>query len=166
MSTFATMAWRVGPGEGRLAGQHLVGHRAQRVHVAAGADVALAHRLLGRHVRRRAERHAGLGHAAAAGLLHRERDAEVGDQRLAILQQDVLGLDVAMDDALRVGVTRGQLATSFVSRMRVVDRKLLLAGQAVAERLALDERHDVVEEAVGLAGVDQPEDVRMLQARR
>ena len=36
--------------------------------------------------------------------------------------------------------------------------------EAVAERLARDERHDVVEEAVGLAGIDQAQDVRMLQA--
>ena len=90
---------RDGAGEGRLAGEHLVGHGAERVDVAPRVDVALAHRLLGGHVGGRAERHAGLGHATAAGLLHGEGDAEVGDQRLAILQEDVLGLDVAMDDA-------------------------------------------------------------------
>ncbi len=39
----------------------------------------------------------------AAGLLHGERDAEVGDQGLAVLQEDVLGLDVAVDDAALVG---------------------------------------------------------------
>ena len=35
----------------------------------------------------------------------------------------------------------------------------------VAERLAVDERHDVVEEAVGLARVEERQDVRMLQVR-
>ena len=43
-------------GERRVADQHLVGHAAERVDVGPGGDLALAHRLLGRHVVRRAER--------------------------------------------------------------------------------------------------------------
>ena len=93
-----------GPGEGRLPGQHLVAHRTQGVDVAPGVDLALAHRLLGRHVGRRAERHPGLRHPAAAGLVHREGDAEVGHQRRPVLQQDVLRLDVAVHHAVAVGV--------------------------------------------------------------
>ena len=116
-------------GEGRLAGQHLVGHGTERVHIAPGADVALAHRLLGRHVGRRAEGHAGLGHATAAGLLHGERDAEVGDEGRAVLQQDVLRLDVAVDDALAVGVVEGR--GDFLGEADgVVDGELLLARRA------------------------------------
>jgi hypothetical protein len=52
-------------------------------------------RLHGRAGERRAQREAGLRHARAACLLHCQRDAEVGDQRLTIVQQDVLRLDVA-----------------------------------------------------------------------
>ena len=90
---------------------------------------ALAHRLLGRHVLRRAEREPGLRHALAARLLHRERDAEVGDERVAALEQDVLGLDVAMDDAVRVRVLErvGDLARD---AHRVVDRELLSRARA------------------------------------
>ena len=97
-----------------------------------------------------------------ARLARGERDAEVGDQRAAVVQQDVLGLDVAVDHAVPVRVVErvGDLARD---PHRVVDRELLLAVEPVAERLALDERHDVVEEAVGLARVEQREDVRMLQ---
>jgi hypothetical protein len=47
----------------------------------------------------RAQRDARLRHASAAGLLQREHDAEVGGQRASIVQQDILGFDVAMDDA-------------------------------------------------------------------
>ncbi len=152
-------------GERRIAGQHLVEHRAERVHVGARGDLALAHRLLRRHVVRRAERHAGLGHPAAAGLAGGERDAEVGDQRPIVVQQDVLGLDVAVDDAVPVGVVErvGDLARDPDG---VGDRELLLAAQPVAQRLALDERHDVEEAAVRLARVEQRQDVRVLQIRR
>ena len=47
-----------------------------------------------------------------AGLLHGQGDAEVGDQGGAVLEQDVLRLDVAVDDALAVRVVerRGHLA--------------------------------------------------------
>ena len=78
--TLATIACARRPGERRLADEHLVRDRAERVDVAARVIVAFAHRLLGRHVLRRAEREAGLRHARAAGLLHGERDAEVGDE--------------------------------------------------------------------------------------
>ncbi len=40
----------------------------------------------------------------AAAFGDRARDAEVGDQRLTVLQQDVLRLDVAVNDALLVRV--------------------------------------------------------------
>ena len=56
-------------------GEHLVGHRAERVHVGAGVD-PLAGGLLGRHVGRRAD---DLGEPA--GVDHRLGHAEVGDQQ-------------------------------------------------------------------------------------
>ena len=100
------------------------------------------------------ERHAGLGHPAPAGLAGREGDAEVGDQGLAVVQQDVLGLDVAVDHAVAVGVVerRGHFGRD---PDRVGDRELLLAGEPVAQGLALDVGHDVEEVAVGLARVEQ-----------
>ena len=116
-------------GKRRLAGEHLVRHRTERVEVDARVDRLLAHRLLGTHVLRRAEREAGLRHARSARLLHGERDAEVRDERVPALQQNVLGLDVAMDHAVLVRVVErvGDLARD---AQRVVDRKLPLARQA------------------------------------
>ena len=46
---------------------------------------------------------------------------------------------------------------------RVLDTELRFAIQFVAQRFAVDERHHVVQESVGCAGVKQREDVRMLQ---
>ena len=113
---------------------------------------------------RRAETHAGLGHPGVAGAARGERDAEVGHQRAAVVQQDVLGLDVAVNHPVPVGVVErvGHLAGDPDG---VPDRELPLPLEPVPQRLALDERHHVVEEAVGDPGVEQRKDVRVLQVR-
>ena len=49
---------------------------------------------------------------------------------------------------------------------RVVERELLLAVESAPERLAFDERHDVVQDAIGLARIVQREDVRVLEVGR
>ena len=113
---------------------------------------------------RRAERHPGLGHPAARRGAERERDAEVGHHRPAVLQQDVLRLDVAVDHAVLVRVLE-RVGHGDRDLDRFVDAELGLAVELGAERLAVDERHHVVEEAVGGAGIEEREDVRMLQRR-
>jgi len=45
------------------------------------------------------------------------------------------------------------------------DGQLAFALQTCAQRLAGDERHHVVQQAVGVTAVEQRENVRMLQAR-
>ena len=97
------------PREGKLAGGHLVHHAAQRVDVAAAVDaVRHAAGLLGRHVRRRAHHHAGLGLAGALALVVGELgDAEVHhlDEVLLSLvddEVDVVRLQVAVDDLVLV----------------------------------------------------------------
>ena len=134
---------RRGSGERRLAGQHLVGHAPERVDIGARRDLPLAHRLLGTHVVRGAEGHAGLGHPGAAGLAGRQRDTEVGHQRATVVQQDVLRLDVAVDHPVAVGVVEraGDLGRDPDG---IVDRELLLAAQPVAQRFAFHERHHIV----------------------
>jgi len=78
------------------------------------------------------------------------------------VQQDVLGLDVPVDHPPPVGV---------VQRVRhlggdphgLVDRELGVAVELAPQRLALDVGHDVVQEAGGLAGVEEGEDVGVLE---
>ena len=53
-------------GEDDLAGEQLVRHRAERVDVGARVDVRIARRLLGRHVRGRADARADLRERRAA----------------------------------------------------------------------------------------------------
>ena len=89
--SFAMIA-RATAGHRRLARQHLVGHRAERVDVGACVDIALARRLLRTHVLHRADREPGSRQAVAARFGQGERDAEVGEQRLAIRRRMFSGL--------------------------------------------------------------------------
>jgi hypothetical protein len=109
----------------RLAGEHFVGHRAERVEIGARVDGAVARCLLGAHVLRCAQRQAGLCDTLPASLAHRERDAKVGHQRLPVGQQHILRLQVAMDHAApvrvveRLGNRTGQ-AHRFLNRQRQI----------------------------------------------
>src|SRR5205823_4130868 len=102
--------------EGGHAGQHVVQRRTQAVYVAGRAElVQAASRLLGAHVLRRADRHAGQRFArSAAGrfyerfgaggalflLTERLGQPPVHDQRLAVFSEhDVAGLQIAVQHA-------------------------------------------------------------------
>ena len=105
---------RVSLSNGVVPVKQLVEQHAQRIDVAAGVDAELVHlRLLGAHVQRRADelREAGVERLLGERCADRLGDAEVdhlGD-RLAVVQrdQDVGGLQVAVDDPLLVGVLHG-----------------------------------------------------------
>ena len=98
---------RRGPGVRGLAGQHLVEHAGETVHVAPGIGVPLAHGLLRTHVGGRAQREPGPREALAPVVHRRQGDPEVADHRVAGLEQDVLGLDVAVNHAAPVGEFQG-----------------------------------------------------------
>jgi hypothetical protein len=60
--------------------------------------------LLGAHVGRRAKRESRLGELRRVPGGEQLGDAEIGEQDPAVAQEDVLGLDVAVHDALLVRV--------------------------------------------------------------
>ena len=143
-------------------GQHFVQYRAQRVDIAAGVELSVARCLLGAHVLWRAEREPGLGESVPACFPHSECNAEVRQHRLALVEQNILRLQVPMNYPMLVGMlqrTRHLLR----DRQGFVYAELLLPLQFLAERLTSDEGNDVPEEAVALAGVDEGEDVRMIE---
>ena len=146
----------------RLPREHLVEHRRERVDVRPRRDLLLGRRLFRAHVVRRAEAHPGLGHPPAGRGGDGERDAEVHDHRASVVQQQILRLDVAMDDAVAMRVVEriGDLAGDAHG---FVDAELRLARELLADGLALDEGHDVVQEPVSLARVEEREDVRVAQ---
>ena len=151
-------------GKRRFTHHHFIRHRAQRIDVTARVDGALTHRLFGTHVAWRAEREPRLCHALATRALHRQRNAKVGDERRPIMQENVLGLDIAVDDVLAVRVV--ERARHFAcNTYGISDGQLTFAFEACTQRFARDERHHVVQQAVRLAAVEQRENVRVLQPR-
>ena len=93
-------------GEGQAARQQLVEHRAHGVHVGGRGQLG-TQGLLGRHVGGRAQHLAGAG-AHGLDAAHHLGDAEVGHlERVGPAEEEVVGLDVAMEDALVVGVVQG-----------------------------------------------------------
>ena len=86
--------------EGQAARKHLVEDDPQGPDVGSGVDV-LAEELLGRHVGDGPDGAAGPGQAGLAGDLGQ---AEIGDPGDALLRDEDVGrLDVAVDDAVRMG---------------------------------------------------------------
>jgi imidazolonepropionase-like amidohydrolase len=146
-----------GAGEGRFAQQHLVEDRAERVDVGPRVDDPTGG-LFGTQV-------GGRAGFATVRPPQGARDAEVGDKRMSLRQQDVLGLDVPMDDPFAVGVVQ-RVRRLPCDAERVGHRERTLAHDPVGERLALDEGHREPELAAVLAGVVHGEDVGMLQPSR
>ncbi len=145
--------------------QALEQHAAEREHVRARSDIALAARLLRRHVAGRADHDAGARREAIA--VGDARDAEVEQLHaieLVVRQEQVRRLDVAMHDAAFV---RG--AERFGDPPH--QRDALAAGQplvphAVIERLAVEPLHREPQLARVRAAVgDVAHDAGMAQRR-
>ena len=160
---------RRGPGERRLTGQHLVQHAAEGVDVRAAVQAGRGGGLLGAHVGGCAQREPGLGQPRPTGDIQRPGDTEVGNQRPALGQEDVLGLDVAMDHALAVGIVQrcGDLTRD---PDRLGHRELGRVVQPVPKRTPRDTRHRVVEHRRCAGELERPrveerENVRVAQPR-
>ena len=148
-------------GERHPAGQHVEEHRAERVDVGAHADL-LAADLLGGDVVHGAQQPAG---AAVVEAAEPHAEPEVGQVDVAPrVEQDVGGLDVAVDEAARVrGVERrGHLGDD---RRRALGLEPAFAAQHGAQVLALDVAHDLEQHAVLLARVMDRDHVRMVERR-
>ena len=107
----------------RIARQRLVDHRSQRVDVTPGIHFAITSRLLRAHVMRSTQRETRLRQSRPSRLPHGQRDPEVSDQRLPGLEQDVLGLDVAMHDVVLVRILQRR-RHRLADLHRLVDAKL------------------------------------------
>jgi hypothetical protein len=150
--------------EGRLAREHLVEHAGEAVGIASPVNLSLACRLLRAHVSRGAEREPGLGESLPTGRVDGLGNPEIRHDRLLTLEQDVLGLDIAMDNPMSVGIPK---------RCRDISGdpqgsphwQLLLPHETLAKGVAVDKGHRVPELARALSRIEDRQDVRVLQTR-
>ena len=165
---------RVVPLERHLAGQHPVQDDAARIEVRTCVQ-PLATALLGGHVLRRARHRAGVGERLEAP----RRVVDLGDAEVADLREldlaavvvdlggddDVVGLEVAVDDALVVGAgDRAQTLRHQPHHPGLVQRPLL--ADQPPEGAPLQELHDEVEEVPLLTEVEDLHAVGVVDARR
>ena len=82
---------------------------------------------------------------------------------MAVLEKNIFGLDVAVDDALLVRVVQrlGDLAGDLDG---VGKWKLFLPIEPASQRLTADERHDVPDLPAGLSRIVDRENVRVTEA--
>ena len=149
-----------GTAEGARPGQQLIQHHAEREHVAPAVHRLLAH-LLGGHVVGRAAGDVALG---VLMLVGDAGNAEVEHTRLgAAHHEDVGGLDVAVDHALRMRV--GQRIGHPAHHQRGLRRRGLPAFEAqLAQVAALQQLHRDVGALLAHAGIEHRHDVRVAQA--
>ena len=161
MHLLVTHRKRVRPVERRKADEPLVHDDAERVDVRSTVH-ELAHGLLRRHVVRCSHRAPARGEAQ---LRARLGDAEVRHQRVTVLvEQHVVGFHVAVDDAppVRVVQRRRRLrhnGRDFHGRLRSL-------RDAVSQRAPRQIGHDDEQHALGFAGVDNRNDVRVHELGR
>ena len=156
-----------GTGKRGLTDQHLVEDARQAVLVAPGIH-RLRARLFGTHVDRRADREAGAGEALAAGLDQRLGDSEIGDVHVPAGEQQVLGLDVAVNDpfAVRGAERRGRFLDDVQG---LLDRQVPLAVEAAAQRFPGNVGHGIPGQRDPLgtrehAGIQHGNDVGVLES--
>src|SRR5688572_14363973 len=153
--------------DGALARERLLGGEELVEHAAEGEDIAgrlhfLGAQLLGSHVADRADDHAGGGIGGdAAGP--RSVGGGVGETEVEDLDpavegdEEVLGLQVAMDDAF--GMRRGEAVGHGGSQLRRFPPRKSAAAEAVAQRLSLQQLHDGVGHPVLGPEIEDGEDI-------
>jgi hypothetical protein len=148
----------------QLTTQAAVGDDAERVEIRAAVE-RLPHELLGRRIRGRAHEHASLRDLEGA-FVERARDPEVDQLAVLALEEDVGGLEIAVEHAVRVRV-RERAAQPEDELRDLVRRESAALREHVLQRLALDELHHEVRSAsLGDAEVDDGDDPWVAQARQ
>ena len=143
--------------------EHLVQDATERVDIGARVQRALPARLFGTHVGRRPHRHPRVRQLLVTP--ERSGDPEVGQQRVTVAEEDVLGLHVPVNHPVAMGAIQC-LGRSAGDTQRILDRQLLVALEPIAQRLALDVGHREPELSCGLARIVHTQEVGVLQPRR
>jgi hypothetical protein len=152
------------PADRQFPGEHFIEDDAERIDVGSVIHLGRSLQLLGRHVMRGAQ---GRARPGERDLLRRGADqlgdAEVGDLHTALgIEQDVLRLDVAVQNALFVGVL--QRLTDLRHDGQRLSRREPPGPHRLAQVHAIHELHEQVVKAARLSKVVHADDVRVVQS--
>ena len=149
--------------EGRAAGERFVKNGPERIDIAGNGELAgFAAGLFGRHVAGGADDRTGDGEIGFEVELTRE--AEVGDAWFALfIDEDVGGLEIAMEDALLMGVVNG--LGNFPDERGSLREGKGACAEGISETFAFDEFHGEEVVAVFPADFVNGNDVGMAEAR-
>ena len=149
--------------DGQLAGEHLVKDHAEREDVGAVVDFPRLADLFGRHVVERAHDLCVAGERGVLGAgLKQLGQTEVGDLHMAgAVEEDVVGLDVAVDHALVVGVL--ERVANLGHHAERLGGCELAGFLRLAEVHAVHVFHDEVKEIARLARLVDEDDVGVAQ---
>ncbi len=153
-----------GPEEGRPAGEHFIEDCPQAEDVRSRGELSrAAGGLLGRHVGRRADRRPRLGDRALP--LQQAGQAEIGQVRFtAGVEEDVGGLEIAMEHAALMGVMDGAGERGQEHRRLARREGRLPVGQPLRQGGALHQLHRQEVPAVVLSDFVDGHDVGMVEA--
>ena len=152
--------------KGHTAGEHLVNDYPQRIDIRAGIQLVAPHTasLLVRHVRRRAEHHAGLRVGRRFAQLGNAEIYDLGDEfpLVAARKKKVVGLEVAMNNAQPV--RRAQAPRHLLKDFRNIRHaKRPPPPEGLAQRFAFQKFHGNVGRAiVRLGRFVNGDDVRVM----
>ena len=129
-------------------------------------DVARPLDLLRRHVRHRADDLLGAGESQIVGCLAEQLgQTEVGDfHPAALVEQDVLRFDVAVDDAFFVSELQG--VADLRDDLQGLGRLELAGPQCLADVDAVHELHDEIIDVADMPEVMHADDVGMVELRK
>jgi hypothetical protein len=152
-------------GKRRFAAQHLVGDATKTVDVAATVQILFSSRLFWTHVLEGSNYESRHGQRLDLGVGDRLGNAEVRHDRMPSLKEDILRLDVTVDDA--AGVSESERISHLTRDPEgILNRQLVLPAESIAEGLALNIWHHVVQEAAGFARIEQRQNVGVTETGR
>ena len=142
------------PRERQRSAQHLVGHDAEHVNIRRAVS-SLEAPALGGCIRRRPRTHPRMGGSRRVCV---SRDTEVCETPRAVKLKDILGLEIAVDDAAGFEVNQ-RVQRSLQYRQCTCNIKLLARCRQVVAKRPFGSRHNQNPEVAVLAAVDDRNDV-------
>ena len=151
--------------EGWLTRKHLVEHACQRILIGGRSNVLLGLRLLRTEIPWRPDGDAARRESLRVNVADHACNSEIDHARALRGEDDVFGLDVAVDNVAIVRALK-RLGDLLSDTERTLDFELPFALNARTQCFAIEIVHDEEQPTVGFPAVVDGDDVRVLQGGR